>query len=70
MLLDHKDTIGIKPSSQLKPIHIEQFWLNCFQITCMINAGTAVNQQELFYSFSETICSIIRFNSRLCCPYC
>ena len=27
-------------------------------------------QRELFYSFSETIRSIIRLNSFFCCPYC
>ena len=27
-------------------------------------------QRELFYSFSETIRSIIRLNSPFCCPYC
>ena len=29
-----------------------------------------INQQEHFYSVSETICVIIRFNSCYHCPYC
>ena len=36
-------------------------------------ATTSLNccyQRELFYSFSETIRSIIHLNSRFCCPYC
>ena len=37
-------------------------------ICVQLKGGRQESQRELFYSFSETIRSIIRLNIRFCCP--